>query len=64
MSKTVKRPTVPTRFAYHAGPPDIVFAGRLWRRGVHQVVAPDELKSMTQRAGWVVFEFRREPASD
>lgn len=46
------------RIAYHAGPADVVFAGRAWRRGVAQPVTPDELKSMTRRAGWVTFEFR------
>lgn len=51
------------RFAYQTGPLDIVFAGRAWRRGVAQPVTPEELKSMSRRAGWVIFEFRR-TASD
>lgn len=46
-------------FAYHDGPRDIIFAGRNWRRGVPQPVTPDELHSMTRRAGWVVFDFRQ-----
>lgn len=59
MSKTQPKPKQETPFAYHAGPPDIVFAGRAWRRGVPQPVTPEELKSMTRRAGWVVFDFRQ-----
>ncbi|MDP3425488.1 MAG: hypothetical protein Q8S32_17240 [Burkholderiaceae bacterium] len=59
MSKTAPKPRHPAPFAYHAGPPDIVFAGRAWRRGVPQPVTPEELKSMTRRAGWVVFDFRQ-----
>lgn len=47
------------RFAYHDGPPDIIFAGRTWRRGVPQPVTRQELRSMTRRAGWVVFDFRQ-----
>lgn len=62
MSRPVNRPTGPVPFAYHLGPADIVFAGRHWRRGVPQLVTPQELKSMAQRAGWVVFEFRRAAA--
>lgn len=47
------------KFAYHAGPADIVFAGRAWKRGEPQPVAADEFRSMTRRAGWVIFDFRR-----
>lgn len=63
MSKTQPKPKQDTPFAYHAGPPDIVFAGRAWRRGVPQMVTPEELKSMTRRAGWAIFEFRRKSAT-
>lgn len=59
MSKTRPKPTQETKFAYHAGPRDIVFAGRAWRRGVPQPVKPDELMPMTRRAGWVLFDFRQ-----
>ena len=65
MSKTQPKPAAGeiVQFAYHDGPPDIVFAGRAWRRGAAQPVTAEELKSMTRRAGWVVFDFRRTPAS-
>lgn len=59
MSKTAPKPKQETRFAYHSGPLDIVFSGRAWRRGVPQPVTPEELKPMTRRAGWVVFDFRQ-----
>lgn len=53
------------QFAYHSGPPDIVFAGRNWRRGVPQPVTQAELRGMSRRAGWVIFEFRRvDPAGN
>lgn len=49
----------PKRVAYHEGPLHVVFAGRLWRRGVPQEVTSSELHDMTRRAGWVLFGFLR-----
>jgi hypothetical protein len=61
MKKVRKTDTIASaiRIAYHAGPADVVFSGRAWRKGVAQQVSQEELKSMTRRAGWVTFEFRQ-----
>jgi hypothetical protein len=43
--------------AYLDGPPALMFAGRMWRRGVAQRVPRSELMAMTRRAGWVLHGF-------
>lgn len=48
------------RVAYHAGPPEIEFAGRHWRIGVAQPVAPEDYAAMRARADFAQFEFSTE----
>lgn len=51
----------PLRVAYHAGPAEIGFAGRRWRKGVPQEITLAERASMSRRAGWVVHGFKAAP---
>ena len=49
------------RVGYCTGPPDLEFAGRLWRRGVTQPVEDGAaLDAMKARPDWTLFEFFEE----
>lgn len=50
-------PADPPRVAYHAGPPEIEFAGRRWQRGVEQSVSADQLSAMCARPDFSIFSF-------
>lgn len=44
--------------AYHDGPPQISFNGRLWTRGDAQTIDADEWAVMKARADFAPFQFR------
>ncbi len=46
------------RVAYHAGPPQIHFAGRVWHQGDEQPVTEAEWSAMQARADFGHFDFR------
>lgn len=43
--------------AYHAGPDEIVFAGRFWRIGQPQPMCPDDFERLTWRPDAAPFDF-------
>ena len=48
--------------AYNAGPPEIEYAGRYWRRGVVQPLTKDDYTAMRARTDFAQFEFSAVPA--
>lgn len=44
--------------AYHDGPPQISFNGRLWNRGDAQTIGAGEWAAMQSRADFAPFQFR------
>jgi len=48
----------PLRVAYHAGPPEISFAGLEWRRGVAKPIDLLAWSAMQAREDFAPFEFR------
>lgn len=46
------------RVAYNAGPAEITFAGRAWRRGEPQEISTTEWEAMQQRADFPHFDFK------
>lgn len=44
--------------AYHGGPPDLTYRGRLWYRGKPQSVTESEWSAMRARADFAHFDFR------
>ena len=44
--------------AYHSGPPDLTYCGRLWYRGKPQSVTESEWGAMRARADFAHFDFR------
>lgn len=49
------------KVGYRNGPPDLEFAGRLWRKGVTQPVEDGAaLEAMKARPDWTLFEFFEE----
>lgn len=44
--------------AYHDGPPQISFWGRLWHRGDAQTIDADEWAAMKARFDFAPFQFR------
>lgn len=48
----------PLQVAYHLGPPDLFYCGRLWYRGKPQSVTESEWSAMRARADFAHFDFR------
>lgn len=48
----------PMQVAYHLGPPDLTYCGRLWYRGKPQSVTESEWSAMRARADFAHFDFR------
>lgn len=46
-----------SRIAYHDGPPEILFAGRRWVRGIAQPVGAEELEAMKKRRDFAAYRF-------
>jgi len=51
----------PSRVAYHQGPPEVHFAGRVWRQGDSQPVTDAEWAAMQKRADFGHFDFKPTP---
>ncbi|GEM_PF-6639390 len=50
--------------AYHAGPPEIQFAGRRWVKGAAQALTTEEWGALRSRPDAAAFEFKLDNQED
>lgn len=51
-------PPATVEVAYHAGPPELMFYGRLWYRGASQPVPQADWEAMQARGDFPIHDFR------